>query len=379
MSSQTDDVVVGAGIVGLAVAYHLARQGRRVVVFERQSQAEGASVRNFGMIWPVGQPSGPRRDLAMRSRDIWIDVLTRAALWHEQAGSIHLAYHDDELRVLEEFAHDARASGFPCELIGAQGVAARAPRARRDGLRGALWSPHEVVVDPRVVVGQLPRFLEAECGVRFEFGVLVTACEGDRVETSTGQWRAGRVFLCSGAELQMLFPSQLSALGLVPCKLQMMRTRPVGWRLGPMLAAGLTLRHYGAFAACPGQTALRQRFDSELPLHVRLGIHVMASQNGVGELTLGDSHEYGEGIEPFDKPEIDGLVLDYLGGFLDVSDVEISSRWHGMYVKHPTDPFCVVRPRSNVTALVGFGGAGMTLAFGAAEQVVGARPAHAVV
>ena len=101
--SRYDDIVVGAGIVGLAHAYHLARRGRRVAVFERSRRAEGASVRNFGMLWPIGQPLGEPRCLALRSREIWLQILREAGLPHECCGSLHLAYHEDEAQVIREY------------------------------------------------------------------------------------------------------------------------------------------------------------------------------------------------------------------------------------------------------------------------------------
>ena len=373
-SGQFDDAVVGAGILGLAHAYHLARRGRRVVVYERGARAEGASVRNFGMIWPIGQPAGPARALALRSRDLWLDVLRSAGLWHEQVGSVHLAYHADEADVLREFAARAADEGLACEVLSPEEVGARSPAVVQRGLVAGLYSAAEVCVDPREAVAGIAGWLERSLGVQFRFGRTVVGFDRPRVRTTDDRAsdQADRLWVCSGDDLQSLYPETLGGLGLVRCKLQMMRAAPPdgGRRIGPMLAAGLTLRHYKSFEGCPGLAALRERVARESPEFDRYGIHVMVSQNGLGELTIGDSHEYGDAIGPFDKAEIDELVLDYLATFLDLKPA-ITGRWHGTYAKHPTDPYAVASPAPGVTAVTGVGGAGMTLSFGLAERVVG--------
>jgi FAD dependent oxidoreductase TIGR03364 len=372
VGDRFDDAVVGAGILGLAHAYQLARRGRRVVVFERSPRASGASVRNFGMLWPIGQPLGDLHDLASRSLAIWIEVLRAAGLWHERTGSLHLAYHDGEATVLAEFAEQAREAGVEVELLDSPGVRTRSRAVKLNGLKSGLWSKSETCVDPREVIAGLPGWLEREHGVQFEFGTTVIAYDQPDVSASGKTWRADRLWVCTGDDLTTLFPGAFLSSSLYRCKLQMMRTAPIegGWRLGPMLAAGLTLRHYKSFESCPSLPALRHWFASERPEFDRLGIHVMASQTASGELTLGDSHEYGQAIEPFDKAEIDELVLEYLATFLDAPPLRIASRWHGTYCKHPTSHVAVSRPAPGVVAVTGVGGAGMTLSFGLAEQTV---------
>ena len=49
-------------------------------------------------------------EMAMRSRELWLQVLGASGIWHEKVGSLHLAYEEDEAAVLAEFAHDAPSS-----------------------------------------------------------------------------------------------------------------------------------------------------------------------------------------------------------------------------------------------------------------------------
>lgn len=371
MEQTLDDAVVGAGILGLAHAYHLAKRGRRVAVYERSAQACGASIRNFGMIWPIGQPPGAMHHMAMRSREIWLEVLQESGIWHERVGSLHLAYRDDEAQVLSEFAQEAEPNGYDCALQPPAQVALSAPMVRQSGLLTALWSPTEVCVDPRQTLAELPRWLHRRYGVEFHFGCAVTGYHPPHLQAGGRERRVQHLYVCAGDDTQTLFPEVLRNAGLIRCKLQMLRSQPYpDRRLGPMLAAGLTLRHYPSFETCPSLPALRRRVAVEMPEYDRYGIHVMASQHGSGELTLGDSHEYEEEITPFDSPAIDALILDYLQTFLEAPNLQIASRWHGIYAKHPTRSFCVFRPSSTATLVTGVGGAGMTLSFGLAEQVV---------
>jgi glycine/D-amino acid oxidase-like deaminating enzyme len=136
------------------------------------------------------------------------------------------------------------------------------------------------------------------------------------------------------------------------------------------LAAGLTLRFYESFQVCRTLPALKERIAAETPEYDRWGIHVLVSQTAGGELTIGDSHEYGAAVDPFDRSEIDDLVLSYARGFLQAPALEIAQHWHGVYAKHPDQPFVSLSPAPHVRVVTATGGSGMTLSFGLAEDTV---------
>lgn len=373
MTTRTADVaIVGAGILGVAHAYALAKRGRSVVVFERSPQAAGASVRNFGMIWPIGQPAGCMHDMALRSRELWLEALAAARLPYFPTGSLHVVYRHDEACVAREFCDVAPKLGYQCGWLNPDEVVARSRAVRPEGLLGAIWSPTEITVDPRPALTHLPWFLTEEFGVRFHMGVSVHSIDLPSVEAGGENWQVQAAIVCTGDDFESLYPEVFHDSGVTRCKLQMLRTRPQpeGWQLGPALAAGLTLRFYESFQVCRTLRALKERIAAETPEYDRWGIHVLVSQTARREVTIGDSHEYGAAVDPFDRAEIDDLILSYARGFLQAPDLETAWRWHGVYAKHPDKPFVSLSPAPDVRVVTATGGSGMTLSFDLAEQTV---------
>lgn len=371
MEYQADVAIVGAGILGLAFADVAAREGRKVVLFERDDRAQSASVRNFGMIWPIGQSHGEMYQRALFSRQRWLELAEEVGFWTETRGSLHLALENDEWRVLKEFAQASRELGYDCELLDEDQARDLSPGVRTDTLYGALFSRSEMCVDPREAIYKLPLHLASTHGVELRFGTVVTAVQSGRVWTAGGDiWHVDRTVIASGADFRTLFPDVYADSGIRRCKLQMMRTgsQPKNWRMGPTLAGGLTLRHYPTFKVCPSLEQVRERIRRTMPEYDHFGIHVMVSQNALGELIVGDSHEYDD-FEPFDRSSIDELILAYLRKMADLPDWSMAERWHGIYAKHPTLPIFIDEPESRVIIVNACGGSGMTMSFGWAADL----------
>lgn len=367
MSSHFDVIVIGSGVVGLAHAWMAAKRGLRVQLIERTSLAQGASVRNFGMLWPIGQPAGELHAIAMRARELWLELAAQGVVEIEQCGSIHAAHQDDEMAVIEEF-HER--GGHDVQLLSAEEVLARAPIVNPHGLRGGMFSASEMRANPRIASSQIARWLQDKQSVQCEFNTTITSVDDRTVTSADGRrWTAERIVICSGSDLQTLYPDVLQNSGVKLCKLQMLKARqkfPVSAM--PHIASGLTLRHYNSFAVCPTLAALKQRIASEAPELDRYGIHVMASIFNSGDILLGDSHEYDSDISPFDKAEIDELIVRELRKVIRLDDWTIHERWHGIYGKSIDRPAVEVDLAPHVHACVGTGGAGMTMAFGLADR-----------
>jgi FAD dependent oxidoreductase TIGR03364 len=365
-------IVIGAGIAGLATARALSVKGFAVKVFERSSKAVGASVRNFGMVWPIGQPDGELYERALRSRSIWKEISDSGAFWSDAVGSLHTAYNEEEWQVLQELYASFKLNR-PVQLLSAAEVSLKTDAVVINGLKGALYSADELIVDPREAIAALPAYLTEKYNVEFYWDKCVSYISEQTVYIGNEeQYDADVIFICSGADFETLYPEFFAEYPLTKCKLQMMRiaAQPNDWRIGPALCGGLSLIHYNSFKVAPSLPQLKAKYEGEMTEYLNWGIHVMVSQNGKGELTIGDSHEYDFTHDPFDKAFINDMILNYLKTFAQFKDWNVIETWNGIYPKltnGDTDLF--FSPESGVYVLNGLGGAGMTLSFGLAEEI----------
>lgn len=366
---KSEIAIVGAGIVGLALAYHYAKSGHQVRVFEKDPAARSASIRNFGLIWPIGQKSGALYARALLSASIWKEVAPQANIHLKENGSLHLAYHQDERQVLQEFYESTDYAQEYGQWLSPDQCREKNPNINPQGLLGGFWSSVEMTVDPREALRQLPRFLAEKYGVDFNYGTCIREVKTGKLISDQGNWEADKIFLCTGADFEMLFPQLFAQAGITKVKLLMMRSSAYSWDLGPSLCGGLTLIHYDAFAHCPGLEVLKKRFQEELPDYLDWGIHVLLAQNQQGELVIGDSHEYGWNPSPFDREEVNQYILNYLRTFINLPDLSIQERWHGVYPKLSGKTEYFQEVDKEVFILNALGGAGMTLSFGTSAEI----------
>ena len=370
MSLKQKIGIIGAGIVGLSHAWSAAKRGHSVTVYERTPKACGASIRNFGMVWPIGLPHGKLYQIALESRDYWLELQKKAGIWINPCGSMHLAHEDDEWEVLQEFANIAPNLGYNCNVININQIIKKCPSINTKKLKGALWSPTELCLDSPNAISTIPNWLNETYGVNFIFDSLITKIQHPNITDSNGESNSyDQIFICSGHDFQTLYPSVFKSSGVKQCKLQMLKigSQPNGWSMGPHLAGGLTIRHYKNFQSCKSQSKVKERYAQNSPDFDKYGIHVMASQNQSGDIITGDSHDYDQPNDPFANEEIDNLIIQEIEKMIQLPNKKIKHRWLGLYAKHPDLIQFINNPESGVTIVNSTSGLGMTLSFGLAE------------
>jgi FAD dependent oxidoreductase TIGR03364 len=368
VTKEFDLAVVGAGIVGLSCALAAARRNLKVVVIDRSPRAQGASVRNFGLITVTGQDRDGVWPRAQRSREVWLEAAARAGIPIVTRGLWLAARRPESAALLDAFLRSDMADG--CRLLTASEARHQSPNLHPSGLEAVLWSPHELRVESRDAIPALAAWLARDYGVSFHWETAVHAVEPPQLDTSRGALRAAAAVVCPGDDLVTLFAQRLQAARVGRCTLQMLRLEGPGFSLPGTVMSDLSLLRYGGFASLPEAGALRRRLESEQPEYFRHGIHLIIAQASDGSLVVGDSHHYDPVPEPFADEAVYGLILDEYRAVTGLPAPPVRARWTGTYATAKEGTVLIDSPGPKIRLVVVTSGIGASTGFAIGEEVV---------
>ena len=364
-----DVAVVGAGIVGLGHALAASKRGKSVIVIDRDNQANGASIRNFGFVTVTGQGAGDCWEKARRSRDVWLDIVEEAKIPVLQRGMLMATRFDESKAVLEAFMKTEM--GAECSLLAAEQAQEHAPVLRPEAAALTLYSPHEVRVESRKAIPQVTRYLAEKYGVTFQWNTSVLNVAPPEIETTSGMIAAETAIVCPGDNFTGLFPDRMAAYGVTRCKLQMLRVKPAqDTKLKTAVMSDLGLGRYLGYSELPEAAALKARLDKELAPHRENGVHLIVTQSADGSLVVGDSHHYATTPDPFSHEAVDDLILHEMDTVLDLPGRTISERWIGTYASAPDRWRFTDKPDDDIRIVVVTSGCGASTAFAIGEETI---------
>ena len=204
MPERARVIIIGGGVIGASVAFHLTREGWTDVVLLEQGRLSG------GTTWHAAGLVGQLRShsnmtsLIRYSTKLYAELAAETGLetgW-KNCGSISVARTEDRMIVLRRTAASARAQGVECEIIGADEAGRLWPLMETRDLKGAAWLPGDGKASPTDLTQSLAKGAR-DRGARIFEKVRVTAIRkhGGRVtgvETDQGAIEAEIVVNCAG-------------------------------------------------------------------------------------------------------------------------------------------------------------------------------------
>ena len=211
LPARADVAIVGGGLIGLSIAWRLARAGRSVVVVERDTIGAGASLAATGMLAPAAEHepgSDPLLPLALESLRLWpgfrdaLEVETGLPIDYRADGTVVVAIGRDEVERLR-FRYDLqRRSGLDAAWLPGTEVRRLEP-ALRPSVTAGVHCPSDHQVDPRLVMAALAEACR-RAGVTLVEGTAVAGLDWSGgtvtgIRAGDGSVTADTVVLASGA------------------------------------------------------------------------------------------------------------------------------------------------------------------------------------
>jgi FAD dependent oxidoreductase TIGR03364 len=338
------------------------------VVIDKDAQANGASVRNFGFVTVTGQERGAMWTRAQRSCEVWREVAAAAQIPVVHTGLWMTVRRPEAVGVLEAFMATEMATG--CRLLSPAEARRRCPQLAAPQMAAVLESSTELRVEAREAIPRLAAWLASKHSVTFMRNTTVLCIDMPSVQTSRGTLQADRVAVCPGDDFNSLYPDRLGAYPLTRCKLQMLRLADPGFRLPGAIMSDLGLGRYRGYSDLEAAAPLKERLAVEQAQHLKHGIHLIVVQSSDGSLVVGDSHHYAQTPDAFARQEVDALILEEFRAALGIAPPPTVERWIGTYASATDRPILIDTPVSSVRVAIVTCGAGMSTGFAIGEELV---------
>ena len=146
---SADVVVIGGGVIGASIAYHLAKRKIGVVLLEKGNAACGSSGACGGTIFLQTKSPGTHLELALESsrRFVYLEQELGAAFEYQRHGGMIVIETEEELRTLQQFVEKQNRSGLDVSLLNAKQAREIVPLLS-DKILGAAYSPMDAQVNP---------------------------------------------------------------------------------------------------------------------------------------------------------------------------------------------------------------------------------------
>ena len=228
-------IVIGGGIVGLSVLYHLARAGwRDVVLVEKNELSSGTTWHSAALVSQLRGTHAQTR-MAKYSARLYDELKSETGIdtGQKRNGHFNIAATQDRLDELRHTISLSRAFGVEIDWAGRTDIETRYPEMRSDDILAALWTPSVGRADPTNICHALAKGARARGATVLEHtGVTSLARENGRisaVETTRGRIETTNVVNCAG-----LWGREMAALvdvraPLFACEHFYLLTEPMDW------------------------------------------------------------------------------------------------------------------------------------------------------
>ncbi|MFU1478841.1 GcvT family protein [Roseovarius sp. C7] len=191
LPTQARVVIIGGGVVGCSVAYHLAKLGwKDVVLLERKQLTSGTTWHAAGLIGQL-RASQNMTKLARYSAELYkgLEAETGVATGLRQGGSVSAALTEERLEELYRQAAMARAFGVPVEELSPEEVKEKYEHINLDGVTGGVWLPTDGQADPANIALALAKGARQN-GALVKERIKVTGIEREGRRVTGVNWAA---------------------------------------------------------------------------------------------------------------------------------------------------------------------------------------------